>query len=229
MESIQYVVYRNSMNDFTGITAVSTTPAGATSYVDMLGTVTATTTYYYKVAGKNSRGEGYNSDVAMVTVTPANDVVEGGSGTAGSRVAERPAGLGTLDGTVVIAPGKSWINFDKLPGENVALPAGSRINFGYSWTNKLPKGKTKAVNRKFVIRRRLWAANGDKVLEKSAVVTVNPGQTYKYAVNELLKTGRVNLPAGSYTMQVELLHYIPYSDEADIVVDSNAFNLNVSP
>jgi hypothetical protein len=229
-DNTQYVVYRNTVNSFADLTAVTTTLPGVTSYLDLsVSSITVTTTFYYKVAGKNERGEGYNSDVAIVTVFPSQGSVPGEQRETGGRVSTQE-GSGLPSGTAILGSARnSWINFDKLPSQNVALPAGSRINFDYSWTNKLPKGKIKSINRKFIVRRRLWNTSKEMVLEKSAVITVNPGQSQKITVNEFLKQGRLALPEGAYTMEVEILHYTPYRDEADLVVDKNWFNLMVSP
>jgi hypothetical protein len=118
----------------------------------------------------------------------------------------------------------SKIVFKNLPSDKVLISPGTKLNFDYSWTNKLDKGTLKNPNKKFLIRRRLWDSNGTKVVEKTGTYLISLGKTHTVPVRELLSK---KLPAGTYTMEVEILHYTPYTDEEDMVVDKNSFTLQV--
>lgn len=249
-----YVIYRSENNYFAGLIPVGRTLIATTTYTD---TGTPSTTYYYKVAAVNSRGEGYNSAVASAKVcesvgsmgmpTEAGSSIERGRGTGSSPAPTQspvpsasfcPGFTGGSIGSEISpqmpVPSKpslltpsnlaSKIVFKNLPSDKVLISPGTKLNFDYSWTNKLDKGTLKNPNKKFLIRRRLWDSNGTKVVEKTGTYLISLGKTHAVPVRELLSK---KLPAGIYTMEVEILHYTPYKDEEDIVVDKNSFDLHV--
>jgi hypothetical protein len=61
-------------------------------------------------------------------------------------------------------------------------------------------------------------------MEKSYPYIIYPGKSKNISVHEALKS---DLPKGTYTMEVEVVHYIPYKDEVDIVTDKNSFRFLV--
>lgn len=251
-----YVVYRSETNSFAGLDPIGRTTIATTTYIDGVPT---TNTYYYKVAGRNTRGEGYNSDVASTSTCIIPSSLE--RDTEGGRVVvveTKPIPEPVLlpqsplpnygvcpgvkferGGVVIVSDAEkpeqvdyqrskdfiSKIIFKNVPkSDQIFVEPGKNLKFEYTWTNAIDKNKLKNPNRKFLIRRRLWDSRGNKVLEKSYPHIIYPGKSKNIAVSELVKK---DLPSGEYTVEVEIIHYIPYQDEEDIVVDRNSFKFMV--
>lgn len=206
----QYVVYRRT--NASEFSALFTTEAGVPTYTDEnLGDVSATTTFYYKVAAKNPQGEGVASQVIYVRIAGS-----GGVSVPSSIVPEQSlASIGNAE--EMMTQETSKIQFKNIATDPV-YDAKKMMRFSYNWMNSTSE-------RRFVMRRTVVDESGKNIIErKTYSYVILPQKSKTLYVNDWLYAKGKRLAPGQYTLQVEVLKY-PY--KVGDVVDKNSFRFEV--
>jgi len=130
----EYVIYRNTTGATTFTSSDFLASSTAASYSDT--GLTASTAYYYEVAGYNSNGEGTNSDTANAT-TSAAPVTSSGGGSGSIAPTNIPPVLGvtpiTAVGGTTVAGNTVNLQFSVTSANEMILSENSTFS-GVSWT-----------------------------------------------------------------------------------------------
>lgn len=203
-----YVVYRRT--DSSDFSVLTSTLPGVTTYSDMnVGGSLQTTTYYYKVAGKNNTGsEGIASRPIYIRIP--------GIG-APNAPQEEVVSLGWAE--EVVSERASSIQFLNVP-ENAIFDARKMMRFSYRFANT-------TAEKSFVMRRTVVDDAGSTVIErKTFAYSIAPQKEKTLYVNDWLYVKGKRLMPGTYTLRVEALKY-PY--KTSDMVDTNSFRFVISP